>query len=194
MVAIAVVIGTSSPGTPVLDRRAEGMLTEFTTRLPGVRVLGPFDTKQDTSANLSAWQLLVSMNPAALAFVGTGDADGWNLASIREDTGGHWLAGAFDLDSRSLAGVQNGDLVLVSPEHFAAGAVAGRLQARLAEHGGRLPHGWVKIPGLVVNQQNVDEVVHRQESTTARQQWFAPQVDTILAGLPGNLAPLKDAG
>jgi ribose transport system substrate-binding protein len=112
-----VVIGTTTPGVPVLDRRADGMRDRLTERLPGVKVVGPFDTKQEVASNLAAWKLLVRTNPDALAFLGTGDADGWHLAEIRQSTHGKWLAGGFDLDPRSLQAVKDGDLLLVSPEH-----------------------------------------------------------------------------
>ncbi len=123
-----IVLGTTSPGTEVLDWRAEGIMAEFKKRLPKVRVLGPFDTKQEVAANLAAWKLLVKANPDALAFLGTGDADGWNLAAIRQQEKADWLAGAFDLDPRSLRAVADGDLLLISPEHYApvrSRAVAG---------------------------------------------------------------------
>ena len=55
-----IVIGTTTPGAPVLDWRGQGMIAQFAKRLPHVRVLGPFDTKQEVGANLAAWQLLVS--------------------------------------------------------------------------------------------------------------------------------------
>src|SRR6266550_2039892 len=110
-----IMIGTSTPGVPVLDRRAAGERDELRKKLPGVTVIGPFDTKQDTAANEVAWATLVKANPTALAFLGTGDADGWNLAAIRKSTHGTWLAGAFDLDPRSLQAVRDGDLILVSP-------------------------------------------------------------------------------
>src|SRR5262249_55426437 len=71
-----IVLGTSEPGVPVLDLRAKGMRDEITKHLPNVTVVGPFDTKQDTVANYEAWQILVRTNPHALAFLGTGDADG----------------------------------------------------------------------------------------------------------------------
>lgn len=183
-----IVLGTSSPGTPALDQRAQGMLARFREKLPGVRVLGPFDTKQETSANQTAWRTLVTTNPRALAFVGTGDADGWNLAAIRRETHATWLAGAYDLDVRSLQAVRSGDLMLVSPEHYAAGAVAGQLQARRAADGDALPEGWLETPGLIVNRRNVDAIIVRQSSPAARRAWFAATVDTVLRARPRPLA------
>src|SRR5262249_16780404 len=93
-----VVLGTTAPGVPVLDRGIGGIRAEFQRQLPKVTVIGPFDTKNETAANYAAWDILIKTNPNALAFLGSGDADGWNLAAIRRATHGKWLAGAFDLD------------------------------------------------------------------------------------------------
>jgi ribose transport system substrate-binding protein len=175
-----IVIGTSAPAVKVLDRRAKGIRDELKAKLPGVTVVGPFDTKQETAANLAAWQTLAQVNKGALAFLGTGDADGWNLAEIRRTTKATWVAGAFDLDPKSLAAVKAGDLVLVSPEHFVKGEVAGWLQAQHAKDGEALPEGWIHIPGLAVNSNNIDTVIARQQSTQATAKAVAAQVDTIL--------------
>jgi ribose transport system substrate-binding protein len=185
-----VVIGTTTPGVAVLDLRAKGMRDQFRKRLPRVTVIGPFDTKQDTLANLAAWRLLVQTNPHALAFLGTGDADGWNLAMIRRQTHGTWLAGAYDLDPRSLQAVKEGNLLLVSPEHFVKGALAGQLQAAHARDGTPLPTGWILTPGLDVTTANVDQIITRQASAGTREAWFAAQVDRILHHLNEYLRPL----
>jgi ribose transport system substrate-binding protein len=188
-----IVIGTSSPGVPVLDRRVKGVRDEIKAKLPGVTTFGPFDTKQDVGANLAAWRTLVKVNPTALAFIGTGDADGWNLATIRRGTHGTWRAGAFDLDPKSLDAVRSGDLVLVSPEHFIKGAVTGRLEARHAKDGTALPKGWICTPGLAVTKANVDAVIARQATAATRTAALATEVDRILAD-SGAVRPLRAAG
>jgi ribose transport system substrate-binding protein len=188
-----IILGTSSPGVPVLDRRAKGIRDELHQRLPGVTVVGPFDTQQEVGANLAAWRTLISANTGALAFLGTGDADGWNLAAIRKSTHGTWLAGAYDLDPKSLQAVKDGDLLLVSPEHFVKGAIAGRLQAQHAKDGTKLPTGWIYTPGLVVNQDNIDAIMARQSSQETRQAALDPQIDKILHD-PSYLRQLSQAG
>jgi len=188
-----IMIGTSTPGVPVLDRRAAGERDELRKKLPGVTVIGPFDTKQDTAANEVAWATLVKANPTALAFLGTGDADGWNLAAIRKSTHGTWLAGAFDLDPRSLQAVRDGDLLLVSPEHFVKGAIAGRLQAEHAKTGKPLPEGWIYTPGLAVNQSNIDVIIARQATPASRAAVLNTQVDKILKD-PSYLRPMTKLG
>lgn len=175
----SVVIGTTGPGASVLDRRVEGMMAEFRARIPGVRLLGPFDTRQEPEANEAAWRVLVRANPQAWAFVGTGDADAAHLGALRQETQGRWVAGGFDLDPVTLTAVKRGDLVVVSPEHFLKGAVAGRLLALHARNGTPLPQGWVETPGLGVTSANVDEVIARQASDAARQAYFAEQINRL---------------
>jgi ribose transport system substrate-binding protein len=189
-----VIIGTPVPGVPVLELRAKGMRDRFRKRLPDVAVLGPFDSKQDPLVNLSAWKSLVAANPDALAFLGTGDADAYNLASLRRKQHARWIAGGYDLDPRSLRAVKAGDLVLVSPEHFVKGAIAGRLQAERAKDGKPLPKGWIYTPGLAVDAKNVDQIIKRQQSDAAKRAWFKPHVDEILADPGTYLRPLDQAG
>jgi ribose transport system substrate-binding protein len=186
-----IVLGTSSPGVTVLDRRAKGIRDEIKEKLPKVTLVGPFDTKQEVEANLEAWSSLVKANSSALAFIGTGDADGWNLAALRRKDDASWIAGAFDIDPKSLAAVKAGDLLLVSPENFLKGAVAGRLQAEHAKSGKALPQGWLYVPGLAIDQANVDAVLARQATITTRAQAFAGAIETILSD-PANLRPMSE--
>jgi ribose transport system substrate-binding protein len=130
-------------------------------------------------------------SPHAVAFLGTGEVDGWNLADIRRQTGGTWLAGAYDLDPRLLRAVKDGQLLLVSPESFLTGAVAGRLQASHARNRAPLPHGWLYVPGLTIDRSNVDAITKRQATFEAKRIWFAPLVDQVLRGYQTGLRPLN---
>lgn len=190
----SVVLGTSVPGAPGLDLRIAGMRDELHRLLPHARVLGPFDTKQDPAANREAWQVLVDANPAALAFLGSGDADAYNLAGIRVRTHGTWVAGGFSLDRRALFAVRSGSLVLVSPEQFVQGMVAGMLEAMYAKYGTPLPRGWIVTPGLAITSANVEAIMTRQESMTNHLSWFRQTVDEIVMRPDTVLRPLDTAG
>jgi ribose transport system substrate-binding protein len=190
----SVVLGTSVPGAPGLDLRVAGMRDELRRLRPRLRVLGPFDTKQDPAANRDAWRVLVDANPGALAFLGSGDADAYNLAEIRVRTHGAWVAGGFSLDRRALFAVRSGSLVLVSPEPFLQGMVAGMLEADYAKYGSPLPRGWIVTPGLPITEANVNEIMARQESLGNRTSWFRQTVDAIVEGPGAYLRPLAAAG
>jgi ribose transport system substrate-binding protein len=188
-----IVLGTSVPGIPVLDQRASGMRDEIRKKLPGVSVVGPFDSRGEPGLNLAAWTTLVKANPKALAFMGTGEHDGYNLATVRKRTKGKWLAAGFDLNPKALKAVKEGNLLLMSPEHFIKGAVAGRLQAKHAKDGKPLPEGWLYTPGLVVNESNIDAIETRQKSVEAREAFYASEIDKILSD-KSYLRPQSQAG
>jgi ribose transport system substrate-binding protein len=184
-----IVVGTQSPGAQVLDERVEGMRDEFAKRLPGVTLLGPLDTKQDPGQNLQAWRLLVKGNQHALAFVGAGEEAG-SLVRVRRETKGKWLAGAVTAAPDALLAVKRGDLLTVSAEYRTEGMVAGRLQARHATTGERLPTGWIVVPGVPVTPENVDEVLARDASTASRDAWSRTMTERILGDPKTYLRPL----
>jgi ribose transport system substrate-binding protein len=188
-----VVLGNPRPGLATLDMRAAGMRDAFTARLPKSRVLGPFDTSDRAAISLTAWQQLVDANPAALAFLGVGATDGPNLVTIRRARKATWLCGGFDLDPAGLRAVKNGELVLVSPEHFLKGAVAGRIEARAVKNGTPLPKGWIVTPALAVTRQNADEIIQRQVSLQTKQAWLKPKLDEFLGKNGPPVHPLLDA-
>jgi ribose transport system substrate-binding protein len=184
-----VVLGSTTPGTYALDRRGDGMRAKFRERLPGVKVIGPFETKRDPKVNMSTWTTLIKANPKALAFLGTGNFDAVSLGSLRIRTKGKWLAGAFDLEQAALAAVKSGDLVLVSPEHYLKGSIAGRLMADHAKNGDDFPKGWLYVPGLAITAANIDAILARQATPEAKAAYINPQVDKIIKD-PASLRPL----
>ncbi|OLB82510.1 MAG: hypothetical protein AUI14_00540 [Actinobacteria bacterium 13_2_20CM_2_71_6] len=136
----------------------------------------------------------MAANPDALAFLGTGDTDAYNLAAVRTKTGGTWLAGAFDLDPRSLQAIKDGALFAsVSPEHFLKGALAGWLEAEHGRAGTPLPEGWLYISGLVVTSANIDGIVARQQSDASKLAWFKPQIEKATSDPGMFLRPLDQA-
>jgi ribose transport system substrate-binding protein len=185
-----VVLGTSVPGDPALDQRVEGIREGLGRLRPDLRVLGPFDTKQDPAANRDSWGTLVTANPSAVAFVGAGDADSASLAAVKAGAAQGWIGGAFGDDRPSLLAAKAGLLAVVSPETFLQGAVAGMLQAVHARTGMPLPRGWIVTPGLVVTPGNVDQLLARQTSVAGRARWFDEHLREIMANPSAFLRPL----
>jgi ribose transport system substrate-binding protein len=185
------VLGTSAPGAAALDQRVAGLRAELAVKLPGLRLLGPFDTKEEPAANREAWQVLARANPGARVMLGVGDDDAATLAGLRDRTGATWLAAGFGLDTRSLRAVQDGHLVLVSPESYIQGAVAGWLQAAHARTGRSLPRGWIVVSGIAVTPRIVGQILARQESAANRAGASQAQVRQMVTRLAPYLRPLS---
>lgn len=190
-----VVIGVPNPGTPVLDSRAAGIKETLDKRAPGIKVLGPFQTYSDPAQNFGAWQSQVNANPTALAFLGVGDADSYNLARLREQRKGRYLTAGFDVDPKTLEAVKKGtNFVAIDPEHFLKGYVSTAILIKaVRENDKKLPAGWFKTPGFVVNGANIDEIIQRERSPQEAYNWYKPQIDRLLTGVNANLRPLGKA-
>ena len=190
-----VVIGVPNPGTPVLDNRAKGIADTFESQAPNVKVLGPFQTYSDPGQNYSSWSAQVNAHPDALAFLGVGDADSYNLAKIKKSEGGKWLTAGFDVDPKTLDAVKDGsNFVTIDPQHFLKGYLStAMLIEAVREKDGKLPDGWFLSPGGVVDSSNIDEIIARQKSPTAAYDWYKPTIDKLLGDQEANLKALKDA-
>jgi ABC-type sugar transport system substrate-binding protein len=186
-------VGVPNPGVPVLDSRAKGIADELKAKAPNVKVLGPFQTYSDPSQNFGAWQSLVNAHPGALAYLGVGDADSYDLAKIKKSSGGKYLVAGFDVDAKTLEYVKEGVLFCtLDPEHFLKGYIAMKLLID-SNRGKDLPKGWFKTTGLVVDQSNIDDILTRQKSPEDAYNFYKPQIDKMLGDVDANMKPLSEA-
>jgi ribose transport system substrate-binding protein len=189
-----IVLGEPNPGTPVLDSRIQGLKDTFHQKTPNITVKGAYQTYSDPNQNYGAWVALVHANAGALAFLGVGDADSYDLAKIKHDEHGSYLVAGTDVDAQTLQDVKAGlDFVTIDPEHFLKGYIASAMLIRTVKAGKQLPQGWMKMPGLVVDQSNVDAIIAREKSPQAAYDFYKPQIDKILGDTNANLKPLSQA-
>ncbi|MET8137953.1 sugar ABC transporter substrate-binding protein [Streptomyces sp. NPDC005251] len=190
-----IVIGVPNPGTPVLDNRAKGIADTFRKQAPNVEILGPFQTYSDPGQNYSSWSAQVNAHPKALAFLGVGDADSYNLAKIKKAQHGSWLTAGFDVDPKTLDAVKDGsNFVTIDPQHFLKGYLStSMLIEAVRDHQGKLLQGWFLSPGAVVDRSDIDQIIARQKSAKAAYDWYKPTIDKLLGDQKAQLKPLKDA-
>jgi ribose transport system substrate-binding protein len=189
-----IVIGTDTPGLPVLTARNQGFEQTMSKARPGMKYVN-FDSTQVPSTNYSAWQAAVSAHPNAVAYVGPGSQDAASMAEIEKHTGKHYLVGADDLDPTALQGIASGEVdVLISPEHWLKGYIAVDLLAEHALTGKKLPTGWWNPGYLVVNSSNIAAIQARQATAASRLAWFKKEVTSELANPQKYIKPMSDVG
>jgi ribose transport system substrate-binding protein len=189
-----ILIGTDTPGLPVLTARNQGFEQTIHQSRPGITFVN-FNSTQVPSSNLAAWQSAVSSHPNAVAYVGPGSQDAASMAQIEQHTGRHYLVGADDLDPTALQGVAKGLITaLVSPEHWLKGYIAVDLLARHALTGTKLPAGWWNPGYLVVDSKNIARIEARQASAATRLAWFRKEVSAELADPQKYLKPMSAMG
>src|SRR3954471_14765842 len=103
-----ILIGTDTPGLPVLEQRNQGFKEVMGKERPGVKFI-VFDAKQSPTDNYNTWSAQVKAHPDALAYVGPGSQAAVSLSRIRRKPGAKkLLVGACDLDPVALQGVKDG--------------------------------------------------------------------------------------
>ena len=108
------------------------------------------------------------------------DAVSLGLLQDREDVS--LLVGGMDLEPGALEAMEAGYVaVLVSPEHWLKGYISTKILAMHAEDGTEIPVGVWDTGGLVVTEDNIDEIIVRQSSDEAMAAALAPVGDEQIA-------------
>jgi ABC-type sugar transport system substrate-binding protein len=189
-----VVLGQTDLGVPVLDNRVKGIKETFARLAPSIKTIGPFHTFSDPAQNYNAWIAQVHAHPDALAFLGVGDADSYDLAKIKQQEKGKYLTAGFDVDPKTLQAVKDGtNFAGIDPEHFLKGYISAAVLAQYVRDGKKLPNGWFKTPGQVVDSSNIDQVIAREKSPQAAYDTYKPQIDKLMSDITGNIRPLSEA-
>jgi ribose transport system substrate-binding protein len=186
-----ILIGTDTPGLPVLEQRNQGFKEVMRKERPGATFL-VFDAKQSPTDNFNTWSAQVKAHPDALAYVGPGSQAAVSLSRIQRKSGQKkLLVGACDLDGVALQGVKDGYVeALISPEHWVKGYLAIKLMADAKQKGTKLAEGWWNSGALTVNKDNIDEIMARQKDPASRAAYFKDEVAKQLGDQSQYLQPM----
>jgi ribose transport system substrate-binding protein len=184
-----VLIGTDTPGLPVLEQRNQGFKSVMAKERPNLKMV-VFDAKQSPTDNFNTWSAQVKAHPNAVAYVGPGSQAAVSLTRIQKKSGKKLVVGACDLDPVALEGVKEGYVqALISPEHFLKAYIAIALLAAAKQDGKPLPEGVWNTGELTVDSSNIDDILARQKSPAAREAFFKPVADKQLADPSSYLVP-----
>jgi hypothetical protein len=171
-----IMMGTDTPGLPVLEQRNKGFQDVIKQERPGV-TFRVFDAKQSPTDNFNTWSSQVKAHPDALAYVGPGSQAAVSLSRIQRRGGKKLVVGACDLDPVALEGVRDGYVTaLISPEHWLKGYLAIKLMAAAKQDGKDLPEGVWNSGALTVTKKNIDEIITRQKDAASRAAFFKDEV------------------
>jgi ribose transport system substrate-binding protein len=186
-----ILIGTDTPGLPVLEQRNQGFKEVIQKERPGVTFL-VFDAKQSPTDNFTTWSAQVKAHPDALAYVGPGSQAAVSLSRIQRKPGAKkLLVGACDLDPVALQGVKDGYVeALISPEHWLKGYLAVKLMADAAQSGKPLQEGLWNSGALTVNK----DIITRQKDAASRAAYFKDEVQKQLDNQDQFLGPMPKFG
>jgi ABC-type sugar transport system substrate-binding protein len=176
-----IMIGTDTPGLPVLEQRNQGFEQVMKQQRPGLKYI-VFDAKQSPTDNFNTWSAQVKAHPNALAYVGPGSQAAVSLSQIQRRGGKKLVVGACDLDPVALKGVKDGYVTaLISPEHWVKAYIAVKLMAAAKQDGKKLPEGLWNTGALTVDSKNIAEIIKRQKDAASRAAFFKDEVAKQLA-------------
>jgi ribose transport system substrate-binding protein len=179
-----IMIGTDTPGLPVLEQRNQGFEQVLKQQRPGLKYV-VFDAKQSPTDNFNTWSAQVKAHPNALAYVGPGSQAAVSLSRIQRRGGKKLVVGACDLDQVALEGVRDGYVTaLISPEHWLKAYIAVKLMAAAKQDGKKLPEGLWNTGALTVTKKNIADILKRQKDAASRSAYFKDEVTKQLAN-PG---------
>jgi len=185
-----VMIGTDTPGLPVLEQRNQGFMDVMKKERPGLKFI-VFDAKQSPTDNFNTWSAQVKAHPDAIAYVGPGSQAAVSLSRIQRASGQKLLVGACDLDKVAMQGVKDGLVkALISPEHWLKGYLGIKLMADAKLEGKELPEGMWNSGALEVNKDNIDDILARQENAQSRSDYFKEEVEKQLSNPDQYLGPM----
>jgi ribose transport system substrate-binding protein len=187
-----VVLGNDIPSLPLLVQRMDGLQSVIKSKLPTMKISGPYDSKSTPTDNFNAWKSLAQAHPGAAAFIGVGGQDGVSLPLIKKQTGMTFLAGSADLPPDAVAAVKSGAIfALSSPEHWMKGYIAMHLLIESKRKCQPIPEGWWNSGNLLIDKSNVDSILARQVSPETRTAYFKTEIAKQLAAPP--IKPLSEA-
>lgn len=188
-----VVFGNDIPGLILLEQRIEGMENVLKKERPELKFVGPFKVGSEPTENYNNWSNVVKAHPDAVAYLAPGDQDAVSLYRIQKQNGKHYLVGACDVDPIALEAVEKGYVyALGDPYHYLKGYIAISLLSEAALTGKEIPKGWWDPGQGIVTKANVAEIVQRESSTKARDEFFAPIAEEELSNPSKYVKPASE--
>jgi ABC-type sugar transport system substrate-binding protein len=179
------------PGLKLCEDRKKGVDQAFAAKAPNVKVIWA-NAADDDIKGPTDWQALITAHPKALAFIGdcasTAPAI---LGKIHRETHASWLVTGSELDPRTPAYIQSGDVVGVTSASFwVEGYVAGRvLYEQIAHHKYLNYKGWIDSGTQVVDSSNVAAIVKAFKSPAGMAAYYRTRVQGLFKNLKSALGP-----
>jgi ABC-type sugar transport system substrate-binding protein len=186
-----VVAAIGVPGLKLCEDRKTGVNEAFKQLAPNVHVIWG-NAADDDVKGPSDWQALINAHPDALAFIGDCNSTAPAiLGKIHHDTHAKWLVTGSELDPRTPAYIQSGDVVGVTSASFwVEGYAAARvLYEQIANHKYLNYKGWVDSGTQVIDKSNVGAVVKAFKSQSGMATYYHSRVETLFQNLKGSLGP-----
>jgi ABC-type sugar transport system substrate-binding protein len=179
------------PGLKLCEDRKKGVTQAFASKAPNVKVIWA-NAADDDIKGPTDWQALITAHPNALAFIGDCASTAPEiLGKIHQQTHASWLVTGSELDPRTPAYIESGDVAGVTSASFwVEGYTAGRVLYEQIAHGKYVNlHGWIDSGTQVVDKSNVAAVVKAFKSQAGLATYYHARVEKLFSNLQAAIGP-----
>ena len=164
-----ILIGTDTPGLPVLEQRNQGFKDVMKKERPGLKFI-VFDAKQSPTDNFNTWSAQVKAHPDAVAYVGPGSQAAVSLSRIQRKSGQEAARRRLRPRPGRAAGRQGRATSRRSSRPSTGSRATSRSSCwpTRSSSGKDLPEGVWNSGALTVNSDNIDEILTRQKDAQSR--------------------------
>jgi ribose transport system substrate-binding protein len=177
------------PGLSVLENRMAGEVVYLKKRMPKINVLPEFDSKPDRERNFALWDQAIRKSPNALLYLDTGEEGEENIPKILETDKIKRPFVAYDTPEEVRDDIAQGLITAAVPANFFSQSyLAVYIAAQAVLNDKPLPVGWVKVPHVTVNKDNIAAYQKAWEKPeTGLRSFYSAQIEGTRDNVPANL-------
>jgi ribose transport system substrate-binding protein len=184
-----IVTGICIPGLVVLENRLAGELTYLKKAMPKITVLPSFNSTSDRERNYALWDQAIRKTPKALTYLDPCEEGEENLPKILENDKINAPLTSYESPEEVRDDVAQGTITaIVSGNFFSQAYLAVYVSAKSLLQGNPLPQGWVKVPHVIIDKDNISAYQKAWETPeTGLRTFFRAQVEATRDHLPSTL-------
>jgi ribose transport system substrate-binding protein len=184
-----VVTGICVPGLVVLENRLAGEVAYLKKAMPKISVLPSFDSTSDRERSYALWDQAIRKTPKALTYVDPCEEGEENLPKILESDKIKAPLTSYEGPEEVRDDLAQGTITaIISGNFFSQAYLAVYISAQSVLQGNPLPQGWVKVPHVVIDKDNITAYQRAWEKPeTGLRTFFSAQVEANRDHLPSTL-------
>jgi ribose transport system substrate-binding protein len=184
-----VVTGICVPGLVVLENRLAGEVAYLKKAMPKISVLPSFNSTSDRERSYALWDQAIRKTPKALTYVDPCEEGEENLPKILENDKIKAPLTSYESPEEVRDDLAQGTITaIVSGNFFSQAYLAVYISAHSLLQGNPLPQGWVKVPHVIIDKDNIAAYQRAWEKPeTGLRAFFTAQVEATRDHLPSTL-------
>jgi ribose transport system substrate-binding protein len=184
-----VVTGICVPGLAVLENRLAGEVTYLKKTMPKINVLPSFNSTSDRERSYALWDQAIRKTPKALTYLDPCEEGEENLPKILENDKINAPVTSYESPEEVRDDLAQGTITaIVSGNFFSQAYLAVYVSAQSLLQGNPLPKGWVKVPHVIIDKDNISAYQKAWETPeTGLRTFFRAQVEATRDHLPSTL-------